>query len=98
MPEAHDAAGPIVLVAEDETLVRLFANDALTDAGFRVLEARDGQEALTVMMAHSEIQALLTDVMMPNLTGTSLVVIVRDQWPEIAIVVTSGLPRPPELP
>jgi two-component system, response regulator PdtaR len=98
MPEAKAAAGPIVLVAEDETLVRLFANDALTDAGFRVLEARDGQEALTILEAHPGIRALLTDVMMPNLTGTSLVVIVSQRWPEVAIVVTSALPRPPELP
>ena len=98
MPDASDAAGAIVLVAEDETLVRLFANDALTEAGFRVLEAHDGQEALTVLEVHPGIRALLTDVMMPNMTGPSLVVIVSERWPEVAIVVTSALPRPPELP
>ena len=97
MPDPSDAAGAIVLIAEDETLVRLFANDALTDAGFRVLEARDGQEALTMLEAHPGIRALLTDVMMPNLTGTSLAVIVCERWREVAIVVTSAVERPPEL-
>jgi CheY-like chemotaxis protein len=41
---AKDDASRIVLVAEDETLVRLLANDMLTDADYRVVEAHDGQE------------------------------------------------------
>jgi CheY-like chemotaxis protein len=88
----------IVLVAEDETLVRLLANDILTEAGYRVLEARDGQEALTILQVHPNIQALFTDVSMPNLDGVSLARIVSERWPEIGIVVTSARALPSELP
>jgi CheY-like chemotaxis protein len=48
MTDTDDGTAVVVLVAEDETLVRLLANDILTEAGYRVLEARDGQEALTI--------------------------------------------------
>jgi CheY-like chemotaxis protein len=88
----------IVLVVEDETLVRLLANDILTEAGYRVLEARDGQEALTVLEVHEGISALLTDVTMPNLDGLALAKIVQERWPHIGIVVSSGMPRPSVLP
>ena len=46
MKQTDDGTAVVVLVVEDETLVRLFANDILTEAGYRVLDARDGQEAL----------------------------------------------------
>ena len=84
----------IVLVAEDETIVRLVANDLLSDAGYRVLEARDGQEALTVLEVHPNVRALFTDVNMPNLDGLTLARIVRERWPQIGIVITSALPLP----
>lgn len=80
----------VVLVAEDETLVRLLANDILTEAGYRVLEARDGQEALTILHVHTDVRALVTDITMPNIDGISLAKIVRERWPQIGIVVTSG--------
>jgi CheY-like chemotaxis protein len=49
MPDEDKRNCATVLVAEDETLVRLLANDMLTEAGYRVIEARDGQEALTIL-------------------------------------------------
>src|SRR5215207_10201919 len=88
----------VVLVVEDETLVRLLANDILTEAGYRVLEARDGQEALTILEVHANVRALFTDVTMPNLDGLSLARIVSERWPDIGIVITSGLVAPSELP
>jgi CheY-like chemotaxis protein len=91
----------VVLVAEDETLVRLLANDILTEAGYRVLEGRDGQEALTVLEVHDDVRGLVTDVSMPNVDGIALATIVRKRWPHIAIVVASGaMPEgsKPEIP
>ena len=88
----------IVLVAEDETLLRLLANDMLTDADYRVVEAHDGEEALAILCARNTVRALLTDVNMPNVDGLALAKIVRQRWPHIGIVVTSGMPRPSELP
>jgi CheY-like chemotaxis protein len=90
MTDTDDGTAVVVLVAEDETLVRLLANDILTEAGYRVLEARDGQEALTVLEVHGDVRALITDVSMPNVDGISLANIVRKRWPHIAVVVTSG--------
>jgi CheY-like chemotaxis protein len=87
----------IVLVAEDETLVRLIANDILTEAGYRVLEARDGQEALALIELHDDIRVLFTDLQMPNLDGVALAKLVMERWPKIGIVVTSGEAAPEEL-
>ena len=99
MPDDDKGDGAtVVLVAEDETLVRLLANDMLTEAGYRVLEARDGQEALTILEVHPNIQALFTDVTMPSLDGLSLAKIVSERWPEIGILVTSARALPSELP
>jgi CheY-like chemotaxis protein len=94
----HDNRTDIVLVAEDETLLRLLASDILTEAGYRVLDARDGQEALTILQVQHDVKALVTDVNMPNVDGLSLAKIVSEQWPSIAIVVVSALSPPAGLP
>lgn len=98
MTNSEDDCVATVLVVEDETLVRLLANDILTEAGYRVLEARDGQEALTILGVHDAVAAVVTDVTMPNVDGLALAKIVRQRWPSIGVVVTSGLPKPPDLP
>jgi two-component system, response regulator PdtaR len=98
MTDLDDAAAVLVLVAEDETLIRLLANEMLSEAGYRVLEARDGQEALTILEVHADVRALFTDVTMPNLDGLSLAKIVSERWPQIGILLTSGLVAPSELP
>jgi CheY-like chemotaxis protein len=95
---SEDDVPLIVLVAEDEALVRLLANDMLTEADYRVVEAHDGQEALAILRAKNTVRALLTDVNMPNVDGLELAKIVRQRWPHIGIVVTSGMPRPSGLP
>jgi two-component system, response regulator PdtaR len=80
----------VVLLAEDETLVRMFAADALQDAGYHVVESRDGLEALAILQLRPEIRALITDLVMPNLDGLSLIKTVRDTKPAVTIVVTTG--------
>jgi two-component system, response regulator PdtaR len=77
-----------VLVAEDEALVRLLANDMLTDAEYRVVEAQDGQEALGILSAKNSVRALSKH------DGLALARIVRQRWPHIGVVVTSGRPLP----
>jgi CheY-like chemotaxis protein len=84
----------IVLIVEDELLVRLFVNDVLEEAGYRTIEARDGQEALAIMEVHPNVRLLLTDAMMPNVDGYSLASIVARRWPDTRIIVTSALPPP----
>jgi len=98
MQTSTDDVPLIVLVAEDEALVRLVANEMLTDADYRVVEAHDGQEALAILGAKNTVRALLTDVNMPNVDGLELAKIVRQRWPHIGVVVTSGRPLPSALP
>ena len=98
MPGSKDAAPVIVLVAEDDSLLRLLANDMLTDADYRVVEAQDGREALAILGAKNTVRALLTDVNMPDVDGLALARIVRQRWPHIGVVVTSGRPMPSGLP
>lgn len=87
------APGVMVLVAEDETLVRMVTVEALEDAGFQVYEARDGQEALTILEVRGHaIRALVSDITMPNLNGLDLARIVDARWPHVGIVVVSAYP------
>jgi CheY-like chemotaxis protein len=80
-----------VLLAEDETLVRMVASELLEEAGYQVYEARDGQEALTILEVRGDsVGALVSDITMPNLGGLDLAAIVRARWPHIGIVLASG--------
>jgi CheY-like chemotaxis protein len=92
----------IVLLVEDEALVRMMAADVLREeGGFKVVEAADADEALTVLDATADVRALVTDVEMPgSLDGFTLARVVKQAWPQIGIVVTSGrmAPGPKDLP
>ena len=90
-----------VLVVDDEVLVRMVIADMLTDEGYRVVEARDAQEALTLLQARTDVQAIITDVHMPGeIDGLTLAHLVHRRWPEIGVVITSGKlrPQPGDLP
>jgi CheY-like chemotaxis protein len=80
----------VILVVEDEMLVRMLALDLLQDEGFHVIEARDGVEALAMLEVRDDVAALLTDVAMPNMDGIALAKIVSERWPHIGIVIASG--------
>ena len=80
-----------VLVVEDEALIRMAIADFLKDHGFDVLEAGNSIEAIDLLVAHPEIQVMFTDIDMPGgIDGLKLAAAVRDRWPPIAIIVTSG--------
>jgi two-component system, response regulator PdtaR len=90
---------PVVLVVEDEALVRLAAVGMLEDAGFRMIEAMTGDQALELLAADSDVQLLFTDVNMPGtIDGLALARQVHDRWPHIGIMVASAKPvQQPEL-
>ena len=86
----------IILLVEDEALVRMLASDILTEeAGYRVIEAVNADEALTLLEARPDVRLVFTDVDMPgSLNGFTLARIVDMRWPKIRIIVTSGHARP----
>jgi len=90
---------PIVLVVEDNSLVRIIIADFLESAGFTVIQAVDGAAALLVLESGAEFHVLFTDVQMPGpIDGLGVAVLVREQRPGMPIVVTSGHGAPELLP
>jgi CheY-like chemotaxis protein len=92
---------PVVLLVEDEPLVRLTQVDILREAEFWVVEAQDADEAFEVLKARPDISAVLTDVNMPgSIDGFEFARLVRQGWPEVGVLVISGKtgPRPGDLP
>jgi DNA-binding NtrC family response regulator len=83
----------LVVLAEDEHLVRANALEALRDAGFEVLEATHADEAVAAIEADAAaVGALFTDVQMPggSMDGMQLAEHTRANWPWIAVVIASG--------
>lgn len=82
---------PILLVVEDDFLVRLTLVDGLTDGGFEVLEATDAQEALALICDRPDIVAMLTDINLPGgCDGIALARAVRVIRPDLPVVYASG--------
>src|ERR1700688_3962857 len=82
---------PVILIVEDEPLVRFGAVRAIEDAGFEVIEAADADEAIRILESRSDIRVVFTDIHMPgSMDGLKLAHAVRNRWPPIKIIVTSG--------
>ena len=90
-----DQSPPVVLVVEDEPLVRMLAVDILEDEGFEVVEASTAAAVLALLEKRGDVTALFTDIDMPGgMNGLELAKVVHDRWPKVALVVTSGVFRP----
>lgn len=80
-----------VLVVEDEVLILLDIVDYLESEGFRVLQAANAAQAIEMLEREPAISIIFTDVEMPGtMDGLKLAALVRDRWPPVKIVVTSG--------
>jgi two-component system cell cycle sensor histidine kinase/response regulator CckA len=81
----------VVLLADDEAIVRDLARFTLTRAGFTVLSASDGAEALEVSRQYAGIiHVLLSDIRMPNMDGLELAEALEKERPEIRILLMTG--------
>ncbi len=102
MSPQKDSARPTLLVVEDEILVRMLLVDAFEDENFRVYEAAHADEALTILKARPDIQAVVTDVEMPggSMDGFALARRVRETMPHLPVLITSGrqAPKAGDLP
>ena len=84
--------GPVVLIVEDELLLRMNAVDMIKSAGFEVVEAENADEAIEILEVRRDITVVFTDIQMPgSMDGLKLTRAVRGRWPPIRIVATSGL-------
>ena len=85
-------ASPIrILVVEDETFIRMDLVEILGAAGFDILEAVNADEAVQMLERHSDIRLVFTDIDMPgSMNGLKLAAAVRDRWPPVRIIATSG--------
>jgi CheY-like chemotaxis protein len=85
-----EGTGTVVLV-EDEPAVRAFVRRVLQRRGYRVLDAASADEALALLDAHDgEIRLLITDVIMPGMSGTALAERLRARHPHLPVLFTSG--------
>jgi len=81
----------VVLVVEDELFMRLIAVQAIENAGYRVIEASSADEAIAILENRNDIGVVFTDINMPgSLDGLRLAHAVRNRWPPIKIIATSG--------
>jgi CheY-like chemotaxis protein len=89
----------LVVVVDDDVFERMGASGMFLDAGYRVLEAGDADEALRIFETNADIRLLFTDVSMPgSMSGSDLAHRVAERWPGVGIIMTSGRPRPHLLP
>ena len=87
----HAVVPTVVLVVEDEMLLRMRAVDMVEDAGFTPVEAVDADEAVAILESRSDIALLFTDIQMPgSMDGLKLAHAVRERWPPIKIILVSG--------
>lgn len=80
-----------IVVVDDEILIRLAAADFLREEGFRVVEASNAMEVRSVFEFGQPVHALFTDVLMPGMSGIDLSFWVRSRYPDVAILLTSGI-------
>jgi two-component system, response regulator PdtaR len=92
---------PVILIVEDEFLIREDAAETIEKAGFAVIQAGNADEAIAILEARSNIHVIFTDIQMPgSMDGLKLARFVRDRWPPIKILATSGFVKvgPDDLP
>jgi CheY-like chemotaxis protein len=91
MPPDRVLLPSVILVVEDEMLLRMRAVDMVEDAGYLPVEAVDADEALTILQSRSDIALLFTDIQMPgSMNGLQLALAVHERWPRIKIILASG--------
>jgi CheY-like chemotaxis protein len=90
---------PTVLIVEDEPFIREIVTEELTLVGFDVVQAGNADEAIATLETRLDIHLVFTDIDMPgSMDGLKLAAAVRDRWPPINIVITTGKARPMTMP
>jgi two-component system, cell cycle sensor histidine kinase and response regulator CckA len=90
-PAAPGQPHEVVLVAEDEPMVREIMARTLREAGYSVVEAADGREVLNALESRGgEVHLVIADVVMPGMSGRDLAARLTERWPTVPVLFTSG--------
>jgi CheY-like chemotaxis protein len=102
LPSLYEEGGTevaTVLIVEDEILIRDVVQIELEDAGYDVIVANNAEAAIAILEARADIHLVFTDIDMPgSMDGLKLAACVRDRWPPVHIIITTGKARPLEIP
>ena len=93
MDEQNPLKGAKILVVDDEDGFRMFINNLLSDYGYDVMEACNGEDALC-KVKETEFDLLITDIKMPGMNGRELLGKVKTNYPNIEVIVISGITDP----
>lgn len=73
---------PVILIVEDEFLLRVDSAEVIESAGFEVIQAANADEAIAILIARPDIHVVFTDIQMPgSMDGLKLARYVRNRWP-----------------
>jgi DNA-binding NtrC family response regulator len=90
---------PVVLVVENEAVIRMETALTIKDAGCAVLAAGNVDEAMAVLKARDDIRAVFTEIRLPgHLNGLDLGRAIADRWPLVRLIMTSGDRRRDNIP
>ena len=91
----------MLLVVENELLLSVDISDALKDEGYDVITVANADEAIKVLEIRNDIRTIFTDIDLPgSMDGLKLAAAVKDRWPPVHIIVTTGMsaPRRDQMP
>ncbi len=85
----------IIIVAEDDFIMSEYLSGILTEKGYSVIAVANADDAIAMFEHRDDVQLLITDINMPGpLNGLNLAATVRERWPKIKIIITTGQQRP----
>lgn len=91
-------APTVILVVDDEPGIRQLVSMSLCRAGYEVLEAPGGEEALAILAERPDVTLVLLDCKMPRMTGPELAKAILARWPTMKLIASSGEPEAPDMP
>ena len=94
--KGRSAPGLTVLVVDDDSLVLMNTAAMLDDLGHEVIEATSGEQALRALRRSQGADLVITDQLMPGMTGTQLIAAIRSEWPHLPVILATGYADLPE--